>query len=1455
MADTTISGILNIGSGTIPDIKLSNTSGVASSFNINKLDIDFSIKGTGNGLMYFDASTGRVGIGTGVPDAILHVVAPCSKDGLIVESVTNCPTGVTLLLVHNPQTTPLSGSLPAIINLAGRDTNYNEIAYGQIMSKILDPITGYTSGEILFTVDNRGTNTPVFKANVKNVVLGGNNSVSGYAYTVVGGNNSVTGVGLTSIGAHNSGLSNSGLIIGSTNTFNGSKIIALVNNAKFTGANNIAIGDTIVISGASNIFLGNANSLSGSNNILLGDNNNFNSSMSVGLAQLSASTGSSGIILGTYTTNSGNNNIYIGNLNNLVGNSNNVVGSVVTVTGDNNNIYGSSDTIVGSKLIAIGSNQSLNTINSGIFVGNDMSLSNSNKVLFLGMGNSNTKDGLAESILIGINNNLTSGTPDKLLLIGQSNITQNVTGSVVLGNTNNVSGSISNNLIMGNTNAVSSASTNNLVLGMLNNQTGVYIDSVGNIVGTGKRPDGNVINSIVAGINNVIYSGNSNIAVGNKNAISGSNVNTLGSYNSIKNSTSSYNIGNSNSLVGNQLGTVGSKINLVGQESVVFNTADKKMDVFGSGNIVLGYNEVVNSGIAIGTTNKLDGINNIVYGRNNKLGSTRHTCIMTDVGGTSVIVGTLGLLSDYLQGDKVLICFQNPPSPTNTFVKTITAIAEDTVGTRTVFTLDTPIIIDNTNGYYSMNNSFDDNNKPTTVISGLIMPYQRMGGAGGAEVNPIYGSHNIIIGSNNKYPFSSGLILGYNNNLSGVRNVAVGYGLTGVVDDTLYLGTNNSNKMILDNYKVVFNSGKLQQNLIVKSATDSTSVLNADLNNNRIGINTDNPTSPLSVSGLLTTTDFKLGFSAPDAYVLTTNTNGVGTWQLPVRLSGTNGGMLFKVTDKGASGISEIVYDSTVKQLGFNLGGNSELYLNTTGLFINDQGLTYKVRILGSGGADFARTLFDTDYANHKINFYNISGNSGNFNNFSLNSGLNLPVSLTGTYLYVNNSGKLSSYVTRPNSILFSNNAAYSTGNSSLRWIDSQQVMAMGASTAVNEDTVPTNGYDSYYNIILSSTSQVDTVFNNRGLNNRFSVLNSGLVGFRGFHISPTGAVAINTPLANLPDFNPKAALYVNGKAWVTELKVGNDSAPSGYYLRTDASGNIRFSNLDINNQFTAYSTDTITNSYPINVISTTQGVDGSFITNFGFTKRKSNGVVLSDSDDGAYVAWRGDAWVTASGLKAWQRQLEAGNAQSTPGIAIGYKSSVTSTFNSHSFAGGSFNHNDDKYDGSSQYVQYYLRTRTTETTATRPLVTNWSRSNVVIDETANNCINFNYFYSPTSSYNYNYDRVWSYEISVSVLWQNSQSTAVNNSALRYAGTYQIEGGIYRSADGSRFYKLGTESITYYGDTMPGGMGLATVIQTTNSVPRLSIMASGIAGYTALWSATARVNQLNHYGDATLYGT
>lgn len=1438
----TISGILYIGSGITPDITLSNLSGINNVFNSNHKNIDFQILGTGNSQIFFDASTGRLGIGTGLPDAVLHVVAPCAKDGLIIESVTNCPTGVTLLLIHNPQTTPQSGSYPAIINLAGRDTNYNEIPYAQVLSKILDPTTGSTSGQIIFTVDETGVNKSVFSATTHNIVLGANNNPSGFEYIIVGASSDIDGDSLVNIGSYNSGISNSGLIIGNKNYISGEKIYALVNLSSIRGNNSLSMGENILISGNSNIYFGKDTSITGLNNILIGSTNTGLVNYLVSLSQNASHSGNSGISLGSYITNNGHNNIYIGNNVNILGNTNSIVGSDAIIEGNSNLIYGNKDTAIGSSLICIGSNQNINTVSSGLFLGNNISAQNITRSIVIGLANV-TNSGLQESILLGINNKLSSGVPNKILLIGQSNITKDIDGSLVLGNFNNASGTVTNNIIVGNTNNAPPVSNNNILIGVLNNQTGVYVDSIGSISGTPYRTSGTINNSIAVGIHNVMLSGNANISVGNKNTISGSINSVVGSYNKIYNAINTYSVGNSNLLIGEKLSAIGSQIAMVGAESVAMNTANKKMDVFGSGNIAIGFNQLVPSGIAIGTSNAINGVNNIVYGRNNTLGVSANSCIIPEPG-SYVTIPTAGVTSKYIPGDQILVLLQNPPETGNTFVRTLLDVTENALDNTTTLSLTAPILYGSGNGFFVTNTAFDDDKVASTSVSGLVMPFRKLGGEGGPETNPMYGFGNIVVGSNNRYIYTSGIVIGYNNNISGINNIAIGYGLSGTTDYTMHLGTNNRNKMILNDDHVVINSGGYQESVIVRSSLDNKTIINAQLLSNRVGINTNDPSSDLAVSGLLTADTFRLGLSAPNTYVLTTDSDGYGTWQLPVKITGDNSTLLYKVNDKLASGVNDIIYTPSTKQLNFNFGGNNGFYITSSGLYINDEASSYGVRIRGSGGVDFAPVLFNTNLARNRIDFFNISGNSGIMNNFNISSGVILPTNLTGTFLYVNRSGNLVNYVSRPHSVIFANDSSWATGNTSIRWINPQQTLALGATGNVQYDLLTANSIDTFYNIILSSTNELDTVFNNRGLGNAFSVIRSGSATSRfGFHISPTGSVAINTTLSDAGTKNTNGtALYVNGKSWLRSLKLGDGSAVSGYYLRTDAEGNIRFSTIDLNTQFSGI--------YPMGITYTNQGVDGSFRVDIGMRNTKLDGTNLGADDDGTIVAWRGDAWIDAKGFRTLQN-LTNNDLRTLPGIQFGYKSLVSQTRQNHVFAGGSFKDTDDRYVGSSQYGQYYLRTRTTDGRQVQPLVTNWTKNSVVTTETINNCINL---YPFSVSTNYEYDRVWTYKIEASVLWQNSTSGNPNLTSERFGGAYVIEGALIRTVSGIKFTKLGTENSNYYGENMPIGMGLSVQINTGDNIPRLSLVASGAQGYTAMWSATAKVNQLNHPGADSLYG-
>jgi hypothetical protein len=1318
------------------------------------------------------------------------------------------------------------------------------------MSKILDASTNYTSGEIIFTVDEKGVNKPVFSANLQNVVLGGRNTVSGYSYTVIGTNNNMLGNSFTTLGAYNSGLTVSGVSVGNINYFSGTKIFALTNNSNINGSSNISVGDSVSISGLNNIFVGNNSSLNGSDNVLLGSSNQLTGNYIIGLVQSSMISGVSGIALGSYVSNTGNNNIYIGNFNSLSGNNNSVVGSTVSLSGNNSVIYGGSTSVIGNSLVCIGSDQSILNITSGIFVGNNIMAEDSSKTIVIGLGNK-TNQGLQDSILLGINNNLSSGNPSSLLLIGQANTTKDIAGSLVLGNANNLSGTVTNNLVLGNTNAVSPTSNNSLVFGILNNQTGVYIDSVGSISGTPRRISGTVNNSIIAGINNVIQNGNTNVLLGNKNFASGSSINVIGSYNNLKNSSNTYSMGNSNFLVGDKLGAVGSKISAIGSESVIFNTANSKMDVFGSGNIVIGHNQLVSSGIVIGTSNQSHGVNNLIYGRNNTLGLIRHQFTTDSLTTYTITIPSLNVANKYTIGDSALLCLQNPPSVANTFIREVSDIVENSIDNSTTLTFTNAIAINASNGYYSINNSFDDNNQPNISISGLVMPYQQGNGLGGPETNPVYGSDNIIVGSNNRYMFSSGIVVGYNNNVSGVRNVVVGFGMSGVADNTLYIGTTNRNKIILDNDKIVFNSGAIQDNIIVKSSSDSSSILNIDLNNNYLGINTNRPTSDLSVSGVTHTSGIRIAFSSPDQYVLTSNINGVGTWQLPFRTSGNNGSLLYRVNDKVASGISEINYDSSNKFLNFNLGGDNGLYITSSGLLVNDEGANYGVRIRGSGGSDFAKVLLNTNFSQHRIDFFNTSGNSGILNNLVVYDNIIAPKNLTGTFLYVDGSGRLSNSVLRPYSILFSNDKSWATGNTSFRWIDNQSTLVLGSTGVVSSDALDLNIPNTKYNILLSSNNNIDTAFNNLGLSNKFMVINSGALSTRrGFYINPEkGQVAINIIPDLYSSVTSQSQLYVEGKTWTDSLRIGQGTT-AGLYLRTDISGNIRFSTLDLNTQFSGL--------YPLTVNYTSLGLDSAFRVDVGLSNQDRAGATLGASGDGKFLIFDGSQWNMSNGLKVPQAPWTINSLKTMKGIEFGYRPKINYTYHSHAFAAGSFIDTSSDYAGSTQYVQYYLRCRTPSNGSNAVALTTDFNKNSITTENQYNTI------SLKNINDYQYDNIWNYKIMVSVLWQDGTSSADPATGNRSAAAMTIEGAIFRSANGNIFTKLGNEIVNVYQSGaaagvpgLPNGMGIGTRIDTDSqtTVPRLSIVATGVTGKTAMWSATAQVHQLNHPGSYNLYGS
>lgn len=1450
MPTTTISGILNIGTGVIPDARLSDTSGTNTSFNLNRKDIDFAVYGTGgNSLIYFDASTGRLGIGTGLPQTALHVVAPCSSDGVKIESITNCATGVRLTLRHTPGTPPVAGSYPATINLMGRDEADRDIIYGQITSKILNPTNGNTSGELIFTVDKQRTNKTVFSATPLNVYMGPDNTLNGNNFSVIGNNNNLSGVSYVLIGSSNSGVLNSGIVLGLNSVARGNQIFGILSNSIVTGVNDLLIGNSGILYGTGNISIGNSTNTSGNYNAIVGNNISGVPNYSVALSQFSVVSGVSGIYIGSYLTNSGNSNIYLGNLNRILGNNNDLVGSFSSISGTNDIVFGNTDNIVGSNIITVGSNQTLTNVNSGLFIGNNISLSNTDNLIVMGLQN-NVGSGLGTSVLLGSKNDLSSGTSQKIILVGQSNLIQNSTGCLVFGNDNNLSGNLTNNIVVGSTNAVPSTSNNNIVLGALNNQTGVYINSSGLVTGTAQSNNSSINNSIVAGINNNMRFGDSNVALGHKNSVSGYNVGVVGSYNTVSFANKSQVMGNSNFIVGSNIKSIGDKISVIGSNSFVVNTDDVTANIFGSGNIILGSNGIVNNGLIVGSNNNLKGSDNIIYGKNNNLGLALHAFTASDQF-SLVINGDVS--NTYAVQDIILINIQNPAYSTSTLTREITNIAVtsnagNTITTLTISSLSTASYTNQ--GYYVTNSSFNDNNALSTTISGYITLYYK------ASLGVYCGSSNIVLGSSNRTSYSDCVVVGNNNNVSGVNNIVIGSNLSGISDNTVYIGTNNINKIITTNNGVVFNSGGFQDFWMLKpSLANRRSLIYAALGSQYVGINTDNPSAELSVSGNISTSGIQIRSSATNGYILTSDSVGNASWQIPgAKITGSDLGLMIKSSNLLTSGLSNVLYNSASNFIRFNLDTKDGLLITSTGLLLNNgynnganEDGTYGLNIKGTAKIGGTQNLLATNFNADSIDFYNISGNSGTLSALKVFDGVTLPTSLTGTLLRVNSNGVLSSYTTtNPNVVLFSNGSSVASGSTSFRWIDSQKSLALGATGnfPTDDELIENDAANNItYNIILSSKNTIDTVINNKGLSNSFSIMNSGVNGQNdryGCHYDTFNKTLIvnerigtfrnplDTPIAESSGVN----LWVNGKAWVNKLRIGvADSTTPGYYLKAiDSSGNTEFAPLAIDASFSGFSTSSAAsantlNRYPINI-----STDNS-ITKIGFTNTSLSGGSL---DHGQTLVWDGEKWKDADFIKIYQTD----DGSVCRGIEFGANARIknTGSIHNHVFAGGTFKSTDTSYNGSSQYSIRYLRGRTT-TGGSIELTTDFDTGTSSPSANRNNTIDLGYI-DDGGVYFY---RAWSFNIEASLLYQSNDFTALPPTGA----VFFIQGGVAVTGTGlnNTPILLGDNIITSRG-TIANGIGIRVFPTGGPNNWRLTAHVTGINSTSCLWSATARLNEL-----------
>lgn len=1504
-----VSGTLNIGSGSIYDIILSDTSGNPTVFNQNNLDIDFAVSGTGVGdVLFYDVSTGRLGINDTNPDAALHVVTDCALDGLKVENQTNCATGVRILFIHNSQTPPDTGSTPVTIDLAGRDSNYNTINYAQIKSTILEPSTNETSGEIVFTVDHTGLNREVFRSTLVNTVLGGNNSPSGHLYDVFGYNNTTSGFSYVLLGNDNNTVHDSGIVVGNSNTTEGNKIILLSNNSNLSGDGSILFGVDSTVSGLSNIAMGTNVGTTGDNNIIIGNNTKVDGDNFVGLTSSANISGQSGIGFGVTSNIVGDNNIYLGSNITISGSDDTALGNDINVSGSQNIVHGNSSNVSGNSIVSIGKSNNPQSINTGIYIGNDISLSGSDNSVIIGLG-VHTTSGLDDSILIGINNSTTTGSPESLVLIGQNNSVSTITESLIVGNDNNLSGSVANNIIIGPRNNVPDSSNNNLVVGILNNTSGITISTDGSITGTDIKADGeSMANTTVFGVNNWVSNASGTSVFGNKSRISGSNVNDMGSYANL-NGADIQSLGNSNFVIGNSNVALGSKNDIHGNSSISVNTSNAdRNEIFGDSNIVLGHNEVIFSGLSIGYDNEIHGPHNIVLGKNNTLGHARYPC---RISGTNVVI--VGDVSAFVGGDRIVVGVQSPASQDDSlFIKTILdgldpvtseplGIIKENLGSNFTTTLIVDSTIDSTNTIeYYVKDTFDDivhGQDPCSECfasqfegysSGYVMALQDGNDETDLLANPLYGHTNIVIGDNNTQKHNSGIVIGYGNDVSGVSHLVFGHNITGTYNNTLQIGSNNTNKLIIDDASVVFNTGGLQSSVFFNSSTpggnNDSRVMTVDLQNNEVGVNTTEPRSTLDVSGILTTENLRIGLSTVAGYTLHADANGNASWQLPVNLSGQNSGLLYKVSDDVGSGIREWVFNETTRELTY-LRADKDLQddftivdtsseervfiLNQTGLYLNNPGSDYAYEFIlkGSGiqdevDGDNSIYLIKTDIPNNRIRMHNVTGVSGIFKDFTAYDNITLPTNLTGTNLVVGSDGVLSSRSFESHALLFNSSNFATTGNNTLRYYADSQAMTIGTTGDPPLQagvSLVQGASNTFNNIILGSRNNVDTVFNNTGAGgNRFVIVNSGQGGTnKGFQFDAnTGSVGVNvdtvsnnwkvSSTSDTKYWYEAGQLVVDGKLRVSSMQLtaggkdlAGDASVNKYLKITDAAGNIGLDTLDLSYQFSG--------NHPVNV--TTDA--GNDIVYVSLDTEDSNGVPLGAGNNGMLLTWDGAAWVHTRGAKIHQPS-SGGSTDAAAGIEFGHDLSLNSCRNTHVFGAGSFGLGVDRLKGSSQLSRFYLRGKTvSDTVAQVELLADYHK-NTSPTAAISNTISLQYENddNTSSATDHNRSMVWNYTINFSAVLNDGTANGFGGVAGELKGAILS----YRNSDGTRDnVDLGTtiterrysSNMSSYATTDPISVIIQDDSNGSPNVQRLGIFANAKNGWNGIWSVVADVNQVH----------
>jgi hypothetical protein len=147
--------------------------------NNKSLNVDFVVKGSGNKNLKF-SSTGKLGLNipSGYsPNSLLHLVSSNCDATLKIENRNNCIDSVpSLVFNHRPTTTVPDNSTVGRVSYTAKNSAGTTTAYSDIRSKAINSTTGYTSGQLIFSVDDTGTLSDILSLDKDKVKININDS-------------------------------------------------------------------------------------------------------------------------------------------------------------------------------------------------------------------------------------------------------------------------------------------------------------------------------------------------------------------------------------------------------------------------------------------------------------------------------------------------------------------------------------------------------------------------------------------------------------------------------------------------------------------------------------------------------------------------------------------------------------------------------------------------------------------------------------------------------------------------------------------------------------------------------------------------------------------------------------------------------------------------------------------------------------------------------------------------------------------------------------------------------------------------------------------------------------------------------------------------------------------------------------------------------------------------------